>query len=75
MMSKEEIMNSYPLNMYPKESWDEFSAEELLRILIIIRIRQIRYQAEPIVISDNDSDEDDENIIVISSDEDEGVAR
>ena len=67
-------MNSYPLNMYPKESWDEFSAEELLRILIIIRIRQIRYQAEPIVISDNDSDED-ENIIVISSDEDEGVAR
>ena len=67
-------MNSYPLNMFPKESWDEFSAEELLRILIIIRIRQIRYQAEPIVISDNDSDED-ENIIVISSDEDEGVAR
>ena len=68
-------MNLYPLNMYPKESWDEFSAEELLRILIIIRIRQIRYQAEPIVISNNDSDEDDENIIVISSDEDEGVAR
>ena len=67
-------MNSYPLNMYPKESWDEFSAEQLLRILITIRIRQIRYQAEPIVISDNDSDED-ENIIVISSDEDEGVAR
>ena len=67
-------MNSYPLNMYPKESWDEFSADELLRILITIKIRQIRYQAEPIVISDDDSDED-ENIIVISSDEDEGVAR
>ena len=87
-MSKEDIMNTHPLNLFPKESWDECSTDELLKLLITIKLKQIRYgETEPIVISDdesepivisNDDDDEDETIIIISSDEDEndeGVVR